>query len=513
MSLPSRPSTPRPVSLLAIAEQANAEVLPGRRGGAPADVGVAGVAQASARVRPGDLYVARPGERTHGARHVKDAESAGAVAWMTDRVGVEMGVGSDLPCLVVDSPQQELGSTAALVYGRPAERLTLIGVTGTQGKTTTTRLIERGLSGAGAKSAVIGTMGTSIAGQPVSSLLTTPEASDLHALFAVMLEYGVEVCAMEVSSHALAAGRVDGVLFDLAVFTNFGRDHLDFHETVEDYFAAKARLFTPNHARRGLVNVDDPAVARLLVDPAIDLRTFSSSGADADWRATEVTATEQGSKMTVTGPGIQVAGSIALPGAFNVTNALCALASVGEVGRDVSSAAEAVAGVATVPGRMERIDVGQNFLVVVDYAHKPDAVAAALIALRPLTRGRLTIVLGAGGNRDAGKRPLMGQVAASLADVLVVTDDNPRSEDPGLIRAQIIAGAETVKDGAVVYEIADREQAIATALREATPHDTVVVAGKGSETGQEIAGSIYPFDDRAVATAVLEELTRNAGRP
>jgi len=509
----TRPAAIRPVSLAAVAEHAKAAFGSGPdRAAAVARTQVTGVAQASRQVRPGDLYVARPGGSTHGAHYVAAAEEAGAVAWMTDTAGARIGADSHLPCLVVDDPRHVLGSTAAMVYGGPAERLTMIGITGTQGKTTTTRLIEAGLSGVGAVSAVIGTMGTSIAGQPVSSHLTTPEAPDLHALFAVMVEQGVEVCAMEVSSHALEVGRVDGVVFDLAVFTNFGRDHLDFHETVEAYFAAKSGLFTASRARRGLINVDDPSVVRLLEEPSIELSTFSASGAGADWRASAVATSGIGSRMTISGPGVRVAASVALPGAFNVTNALCALAAIGEIGLDVSAAAQAIGAVGNVPGRMERVDRGQGFLVIVDYAHKPDALTAALEALRPSTPGTLTVVLGAGGNRDTGKRPLMGQVAASLADVVVVTDDNPRSEDPRSIRAQVIAGAATVTGGAHVREIGDRELAITTALREAVAGDTVVVAGKGHETGQEIAGSIYPFDDREVVTAVLEQLA-GAGGP
>ncbi|MDQ3484046.1 MAG: Mur ligase family protein, partial [Actinomycetota bacterium] len=255
-----------------------------------------------------------------------------------------------------------------------------------------------------------------------------------------------------------------------------------------------------------------PTVVRLLEEPSIELTTFSASGADADWRAIAVATSGAGSRMTISGPGVQIAGSVALPGAFNVTNALCAVAAIGEVGLDISGAAEAISALDNVPGRMERIDRGQGFLVIVDYAHKPDAITAALEALRPVTTGRLIIVLGAGGNRDIGKRPLMGQVAASLADVVIVTDDNPRAEDPRLIRSQVIAGAATIVGGANVREIGDRELAIATAMHEAAAGDTVVVAGKGHETGQEIAGSIYPFDDRDVVTAVLEQLTAAGGR-
>ncbi len=505
-SVPQRPSTHRPVALADIADHVQADSSPG-----DVSVQITGVAQASGRVHPGDLYVARPGGRTHGAHYLADAEAAGAVAWMTDPEGARIGASSRLPLLVVDNPGRVLGSTAALVYGHPAERLSVIGVTGTQGKTTATRLIEMGLAAAGVEAAVIGTMGTSIGGRPVASDLTTPEAPDLHAMFAVMVEEGVEVCAMEVSSHALAIGRVDGVVFDLAVFTNFGRDHLDFHLTVDDYFAAKADLFTPARARRGLLNADDPAVIQLLDAAEIPVRTFSTSGADADWTAHDITVTANGSQMVVSGPDVEVRGSVNLPGSFNVANALVALAAIGEVGRDVRTAARGIAALEGVAGRMERIDRGQDFQVIVDYAHKPDAMTAALEAMRPVTQGRLIIVIGAGGNRDVGKRPLMGQVAAALADVVVVTDDNPRAEDPAEIRRQIIAGTVDVPYAARVMEIGDRATAITTALRGARADDTVIIAGKGHETGQEIGGSIYPFDDRIVVAATLESLTGQDG--
>jgi UDP-N-acetylmuramoyl-L-alanyl-D-glutamate--2,6-diaminopimelate ligase len=327
----------------------------------------------------------------------------------------------------------------------------------------------------------------------------------LHALFAVMRELGVEVCAMEVSSHAVVMGRVDGVVFDLTVFTNFGRDHLDFHLTVEDYFAAKAELFTPARSRRALLNADDAEVARLAREPQLPTHTFAVNAA-ADWRAHDVTETATGSTFVLDGPdGLRVDGSIGLAGAFNVVNAVTAIAALGEAGLDASAAADGISAVGSVPGRMEPVDAGQDFTVIVDYAHKPDAVTATLEALRPVTPGRLTIVVGAGGDRDQGKRPLMGEIAARLADVLVVTDDNPRSEDPATIRSEIVAGA--AAGTAHVVEIGDRRTAIEHALREAGAGDTVLIAGKGHETGQEVGDAVLPFDDRAVAREILAELT------
>jgi UDP-N-acetylmuramoyl-L-alanyl-D-glutamate--2,6-diaminopimelate ligase len=318
----------------------------------------------------------------------------------------------------------------------------------------------------------------------------------------MMRERGVEACAMEVSSHALVMGRVDGVVFDVAVFTNLGRDHLDFHADVEDYFAAKATLFTPERARLGLVNVDDSHGRRLLEEATIPVRTFSATGRDADWRAVDVESSATGSQFRVVGPdGQSVPAGVALPGDFNVANALAAVAACAEVGYQPGRIADGIAAGGGVPGRFERIDEGQDFVVVVDYAHKPDAVEAALATLRPLTEGRVIVVLGAGGDRDPGKRPIMGEIAARLADILVVTDDNPRTEDPGAIRQALLSGAQG--GGAEVVEVGDRRLAIREAVGRAGPDDIVLVAGKGHETGQEIDGVVHPFDDRDV---VREEL-------
>jgi UDP-N-acetylmuramoyl-L-alanyl-D-glutamate--2,6-diaminopimelate ligase len=317
-----------------------------------------------------------------------------------------------------------------------------------------------------------------------------------------MLELEVTACAMEVSSHALVMGRVDGVVFDVAVFLNLGRDHLDFHTDMEDYFSAKARLFTPERARLGLVNVDDAWGRRLRDEATIPVLTFSSAGADADWRAVDVEAGPEGSTFAVLGPrGERFPAGVPIAGDFNVSNALAAVAAVGETGRDAAAVARAMATAGGVPGRLERVDAGQDFTVVVDYAHKPDAVEAALRTLRPLTEGRLLCVIGAGGDRDTGKRPVMGEIAARLADLLVVTDDNPRTEDPAAIRAEILRGA---RGPAEVREVDGRRTAIREALAAAGPGDIVLVAGKGHETGQEIHGVVHPFDDRDV---VREELT------
>ncbi|MCZ4500533.1 MAG: UDP-N-acetylmuramoylalanyl-D-glutamate--2,6-diaminopimelate ligase [Marmoricola sp.] len=502
----TRPEHPRSTPLSELASRIGARVV-----GDPESAVVTGLSLSSQRVVPGDLYAALPGSRVHGATYGPDAVGGGAVAVLTDEAGLPQVVGLGVPVLVHDDLRPLLGALAALVYGDPAADLTLMAVTGTQGKTTTTRLLEAALEQAGITAAVVGTVGTRIAGQDVETSLTTPEAPDLHALFAVMREQQVRGCAMEVSSHALVMGRVDGVLFDAAAFVNLGRDHLDFHADVEDYFAAKASLFTPERARRGLTNIDDEFGRRLAAAATIPMRTFSPAGGDADWRAEDVVLRPEGSSFTVVAPdGARIPARVPLTGAFNVANALCAIALAAEAGFDPVAVAVGLAASGGVPGRLERIDAGQDFLAVVDYAHKPDALVAALAALRPLTAGRLILVLGAGGDRDTGKRPLMGEIGARDADVLVVTDDNPRSEDPATIRAAVLAGTDLVAaaDRAIVIEVGDRRDAIGRAVALAAPGDTVLVAGKGHETGQEIGTGqdrvLHPFDDRVEVRAALE---------
>jgi len=498
---PTRPATPVRTPLAEVAA-ALGVALPAD---VPGDLLVTGLALGSERVRPGDLYAALPGARRHGAEFVRDAVARGAVAVLTDPAGAPSAAGTGVPVLVLPSPRSVLGELAARLFGRAADDLLLLGVTGTQGKTTTTRLLESGLAASGTTAAVVGTVGTRIAGVDVATALTTPEAPDLHALFAVMREQGVQACAMEVSSHALVMGRVDGVVFDVAAFTNLGRDHLDFHATVEEYFAAKASLFTPERARRGLTNIDDEHGRLLRERAGIPMTTFALE-AEADWRATEVVAGPEGSTFRVRTPdGSSFGAGVPLPGRFNVANALCAVALAGEAGLDAEAVARGIADGPGVPGRLERVDAGQDFLAVVDYAHKPDAVEAALTTLRPLGR-RLVVVLGAGGDRDRGKRPLMGEIAARLADVLVVTDDNPRTEDAAAIRREVLAGAARVPAArrAEVVEVGDRAEAIEHAVGRAAAGDVVLVAGKGHETGQEIAGVVHPFDDRV---ALREALT------
>ena len=442
------------------------------------------------------------GENTHGAAFVKQAAEAGAVAVLTDPLGRERSRLAGLPVLVANDARASLGALAGAIYGNPAASMLTLGVTGTNGKTTTAFLLESGLRAAGRSTGLLGTVATRIGDEALPSAHTTPEAPDLHALLAVMKERKVDAVAMEVSSHALDMHRVDGVVYDAALFTNLSHDHLDWHFTLEAYFQAKATLFTPAHAKAGVVNLDDPYGRRLTQNRQIPITTYSATGDDtADWRAVAVKLGPSGSTFTVQGPqGAGTTASIGLPGAFNVANALGAIVALVVAGVPLEDAARGVAACPGVPGRMEKVEAGQEFLAVVDYAHTPDAIETVLNALRPVTSERLIVVLGAGGDRDKTKRPLMGEVAARLGDILVLTDDNPRSEDPAEIVAAVKAGAERVEraERAELLVEHDRAKAIALAVSRAAAGDAVVVAGKGHEQGQEIAGQVKPFDDREV---------------
>jgi UDP-N-acetylmuramoyl-L-alanyl-D-glutamate--2,6-diaminopimelate ligase len=494
---------------------------------------VTGACLDSRAVRPGDLYAALPGARTHGARFAGTAAEAGAVALLTDAEGVRLAAGSGLPALVVPDPRAVLGAVAARVHGDPGTRLRMYGVTGTNGKTTTTYLLDGALRRGGRSTGLVGTVETRVGDETLASVRTTPEATDLQALLALMVERGVAACSMEVSSHALALHRVDGVVFDVAGFTNLSQDHLDFHPTMADYFEAKAELFTPARARRAVVCVDDEWGRRLAGRasgaglPVTTLATVSAAGG-ADWRVTGRKVAGSGIDFTLTGPdGVPVAARCPLPGDFNVANTAVALLVLVADGVPAAEAAGWLAQACPVPGRMEPVrgaGVPGEPLAVVDYAHSPDAITAAARSLRagpaePMERaeraGPLVVVLGAGGDRDREKRPLMGAAAAAVADVVVVTDDNPRSEDPAAIRAAVVAGARSAGGTgrtAEVVEIGDRAAAIAEGVRRAWGGGTLLVAGKGHETGQEVAGVVHPFDDRTVLARALLAAGAETGR-
>jgi UDP-N-acetylmuramoyl-L-alanyl-D-glutamate--2,6-diaminopimelate ligase len=457
-----------------------------------------GLTLASAEVQPGDLFVALPGAKTHGARYAAAALAAGAKAVLTDAAGealLEPGV----PRIVTEDVRSKLGGLAAWFYGHPAKRLVLIGITGTNGKTSAAHLVEGALRERFARVALMGTIAARIDGQQMPSARTTLEAPELQAAFAAMVERGVEACVMEVSSHALALHRVDGFRFDVVAFTNLTRDHLDFHGSMEEYFAAKAALFSPEHARWGIVNAEDAWGRRLVAEAQIPVSSIAAA-APADWLVRPGVPAGGSTPFSLSGPdGTMINGEVAMPGGYNVANAALAVVIAVAAGVDGQAAARGVASVRSVPGRMEVVAGAPGSpLVVVDYAHAPDAIAKALGALRSHTEGRLIAVLGAGGDRDHGKRELMGQAAAAGASLVFITDDNPRSEDPALIRAALLAGA-----GPGAREVPDRAEAIRQAIRHAQGTDTVVILGKGHERVIDYGGELRPHLDTAAALQAL----------
>jgi UDP-N-acetylmuramoyl-L-alanyl-D-glutamate--2,6-diaminopimelate ligase len=504
---PLRPAHTAPTAVPALVALVGATVQ-----GCPADISdrtmVTGITVRGQETLPGDLFVALPSlipGRAHGADFAGIACSSGAIAVLTDPAGsrrpaLAAAIASrpGIPVLVHPDPRSVLGSLSARTYGNPSTRLAVLGITGTAGKTTTAYLLEAGLRAAGAHTGLLGTVAARIGEALLPSTFTTPEAPQLQALLALMVERGVTHVPIEVSSHALALGRVSGTAFAVAAFTNLSQDHLDFHTDLEDYFAAKAMLFD-GRASAEVVCIDDVWGQRLVTG---NTTTVSLTG-DATWHATDITAEHSGTQeFRALGPdGFDKRLAVPLPGAFNVANALLALAVGHTAGADPALLARGIA-TATVPGRMQRVDRGQGFLALVDYAHKPGAVAALLDAVRAQVPGRLLVVLGCGGDRDTTKRPLMGAHAARRADLLVVTDDNPRTEDPAAIRASMLTGAAV--GPAEVVEIGDRAEAIAYAVKRARPGDAVVVAGKGHESGQEVHGVKRPFVDADVLAALLD---------
>jgi UDP-N-acetylmuramoyl-L-alanyl-D-glutamate--2,6-diaminopimelate ligase len=457
------------------------------------DVEVSGLAYSSRAVQPGDLFFCVLGFKSDGHDFAPDAVQRGAVALVCQR---PLGLG--VPEVVVDDSRAAMATVAARFYGDPTRTLRVVGITGTNGKTTTAFLVRAILEAAGESCGLLGTVASIVGGREEPVERTTPEAVDLQATFRRMLDAGDSTCAMEVSSHALELRRTDGVHFACRVFTNLTQDHLDFHPTMEDYFRAKRRLFDGPGA--SVVNVDDEH-GRALAAELPDATTFAIDH-DADYRARDVRFDPSGSRFTLVTADGEVEMGTRLPGLFNVSNAVAATAAARSLGVPYDTIVDALAAADRVPGRFEPVEEGQPFAVLVDYAHTPDSLDNVLRAARAITRGRLHVVFGAGGDRDRGKRPLMGAVAASLADRVIVTSDNPRSEDPESILDQILEGA-----GPTAEREVDRRLAIGRAVGDAADGDVVVIAGKGHEHGQEFEdGRKEPFDDVAVAREALRDL-------
>lgn len=460
--------------------------------GDPSGVDVSCVTYDTRRVRPGALHFCLTGVHVDGHSLAHEAVQAGAVALVCERILPEAVVPAPVVQLRVGvgAARAAMAEVASAFWGRPSASLRMVGVTGTSGKTTVTHLLGSVLEAHGWPTAVLGTIGGS---------MTTPEAPELQESLARHRDAGALAVAMEVSSHALAQGRVDAIYYDAVAFTNLSRDHLDYHQTMEAYFEAKALLFTPERARVGLVNLDDPFGARLMERARIPTIGYSAS------EATDVEMYSTSSRFAWRGHRVR----LALGGRFNIANAVAAARLAEVLGVADSTVAEGLSGVRGIPGRFEALERGQGFSVIVDYAHKPDALSQVLTAVREGMEpgGRLIVVFGCGGDRDRGKRPLMGEVATRLADLAVLTSDNPRSEDPADIIAEVAAGVANRE--ALVVE-PDRAAAIGLAVAAAGPGDAVVIAGKGHESGQETRAGRLNFDDRLVAAAAIDA---RAGRP
>ncbi len=447
-------------------------------------------------VGEGSLFFCVPGMRADGHDFAADAVGRGAVALVVERP-LEL----EVPQLVVASSRSSMAEAADLFFGEPTKELSVVGITGTNGKTTSCFLVYEILAAAGRHPGLVGTVESRIGGEPRKMARTTPEAIDLQRLFREMLDVGDRSCVIEASSHAIELHRLDRVRFAALAFTNLSQDHLDFHGSMEKYFGAKRRLFLSGDETPAAINIDDAWGRRL----ATDLRALGQErvltfgrASDADLHPDEIELGAEGTRIRLG----ELELRSPLRGAFNAENLLTAVAVARLLAVEDDQIAAGVAALRGVPGRFEVVDRGQPFTVVVDYAHTPDALARVLTAARELTRGELICVFGCGGDRDREKRPLMGEIAADLSDLAIVTSDNPRSEEPRAIVEQILAG---IAGRQVEVEL-DRRSAIEQALVRAREGDVVVIAGKGHEQGQEIAGQILPFDDRLVAAELLEEL-------
>lgn len=514
---PTRRRSPdRPVPAVALTELVADVEGCSLASGEASGVLIGGVGLDSRTIAPGDLYVGLGGTNSHGARFAAQAIDRGAVALLTDQAGVAL-LPSDLsvPVVSADDARLAMAYVSAEVYGRPSDELTMFAITGTNGKTTTAFLLEGGLLSAGRHVGTIGTVGFRLDGQALearSTTVTTPESPDLQKLFATLRSRGADTIAMEVSSHALALDRVAATHFDVSGFTNLGRDHLDFHHDLESYFQAKARLFTSAYTSRAAINVDGEAGLRMVEHArsnGVEVRTVGvrddAAYRIADWSPTEV----GGARLTLETPDGPLDFTIDLPGEYNVANAALAVAMLDLAGIDVRSALPGL-GSAQVPGRMQRVYLGDPDAprVYIDFAHTPQAITSALSAIS----GRTIVVLGAGGDRDVTKRPLMGDAAAKGADVVVITDDNPRTERPLTIRRAVLSGAKAAHARAThVVDGGDRRSAIRLAMEIAESNDAVVILGKGHETTQQIGDRVIEFDDAQVAVEEWAAMQRWSG--
>jgi UDP-N-acetylmuramoyl-L-alanyl-D-glutamate--2,6-diaminopimelate ligase len=438
------------------------------------------------------------GANSHGIDFLDEAISNGAVAIASDSRGAAVANEKGIPVIELRNAREDMAKLAAQVYGHPEGKLSITGVTGTNGKTTTTHILRSVFIDAGKHVGVIGTLGTYLDEDHLPGARTTPESTDLYATLALMVERGITHVFMEVSSHALALNRVSGIKFAVVIFTNLSQDHLDFHGSMDNYFAAKALLFTPEYSNQAVICTDDDWGMKLADQALIPSITIGKSG---HWKTAPATSSSSGitTQQISIGNSETISLAVNMLGSYNATNAACALIASKILGLQISTSLTSLKNVRPIPGRLEKVAIQSPGTAIVDYAHTPDAVATVLTVIKDSNPEMIITVLGCGGDRDPLKRPLMGKVAAQLSDILIVTDDNPRSEDPAVIRRAVLEGASN--GSAQVLEVADRREAISQALKLAQSGYVIAVLGKGHESGQEIAGKVFPFDDRVVVIA------------
>lgn len=466
------------------------------------DIKVTGISSQAQSVNSGDLFLGFAGTNTHGANYANLAAANGAVAIMTDSAGAALISNQELPVLIVNNPRAIAGNLAAWFYGFPLSSIFAIGITGTNGKTTTTTLLHQLWQSANIESGLIGTVATQIGNEILESKRTTPESDELQSIFAVMRERHIRNLAMEVSSHALSQNRVTGSRFKAVAFTNLTQDHLDFHGSMENYYQAKKSLFNFEYADKGFINIDSVYGEKLASDSEIPVITLSKFNREANWYFDSAIATLHGYEVSIRGiGGILIEGKLPLFGEYNLENAIMAVALAVESGLDPIFVGTQMQSMTGAPGRLQPINLGQNFGAFVDYAHSPDAVARVLETAKRFTAGRVIALLGCGGDRDLTKRPLMGAALINGSDVAIFTSDNPRSESPTSILKSMTDG---LKLQPLSKVIENRKSAIAYAVSLANPGDTVLLLGKGHEIGQEIAGVIQPFDDRIELAQAIE---------
>jgi len=485
---------PTSTSLAALGTNLNLQVT--------GEVELGGITHDSRAVKDGDLYLAIPGLTQHGIDFLQQAIDNGAVAVASDKQGCEIAGNLGLPSILLNNPRIDMAAIAAQFYGHPEQKLKIIGVTGTNGKTTTTQMLRTLLTDAGHRVGVIGTLGAFVDGLEIPSKRTTPESTDLFKLLAQMVSAGADTVCMEISSHALELNRVSGIKFDVAIFTNWTQDHLDFHETMEHYFAAKQKLFTDSRCEVAVIGCDDEWGRKLI--STTDAKQVVSVGVNGNWQISDVaTELSGGTRFNLTTPAQNFAVNIPMYGEFNAKNAALCLAVCSIFGLDPIKVKNSLADLPQVPGRMQLVAKHNDFLTFVDYAHTPDAVEKVLTEILIAKPTKLITVIGCGGDRDPSKRAIMGQISAQLSDVVVITDDNPRSESPAHIRSEVFQG--TLGQPAQVFEIGDRREAITFAISLASAGDVVAVLGKGHEVGQEVNGVVADFDDVAVIREVLAD--------